>query len=152
MTTNNSIIWCEDMATGVDVIDSQHQNLLQMVNDAYKGLDEEFSEVVFQRITKELLSYAIYHFQTEEHLMKEYGYFEECPEDATQHVEEHRSFSAKVVSARDSVNSEVKEEMVQILEFLNSWIMNHTQNVDLKLGAFIRMKDKQGEYEGSRDC
>ncbi|MCG7948196.1 MAG: bacteriohemerythrin [Candidatus Thiodiazotropha taylori] len=149
MTKKSSIRWCQEMATGVDVIDSQHQNLLQMVNDAYQELDKEVSEIVFQRVTKELLSYAIYHFQTEEHLMKEYGYFEECPEEAALHVDEHRSFSAKVVAARDSVNSEVKEEMEQILEFLNNWILNHTQNVDLKLGGFISLKEKQRGTEAN---
>ncbi|MEW8624784.1 MAG: bacteriohemerythrin [Candidatus Thiodiazotropha sp.] len=148
MTEKSSIRWSKAMSTGVDVIDSQHQNLLQMVNEAYQGLDKEISEIAFQRITKELLSYAIYHFQTEEHLMKEYGYFDERPEEAAQHVSEHRSFSAKVVSARDGVNVEVKEEMEQILEFLNTWILNHTQNVDLKLGGFIQMKEKQSDYEG----
>ncbi|MBV2092223.1 MAG: bacteriohemerythrin [Candidatus Thiodiazotropha sp. (ex Ctena orbiculata)] len=147
MTKKSSIRWSHEMATGVDIIDSQHQSLLQMVNDAYHELDKDVSEIVFQRVTKELLGYAIYHFQTEEHLMKEYGYFEECPEEAALHVDEHRSFSAKVVSARGSVDSEVKEEMEQILEFLNSWILNHTQNVDLKLGEFIRLKERQGGTE-----
>ncbi|MCG7898403.1 MAG: bacteriohemerythrin [Candidatus Thiodiazotropha lotti] len=141
MVNKSSFIWSDEMATGVDVIDSQHKNLLQMVNEAYQGLDKDVSDIVFQRITKELLSYAIYHFQTEEHLMQEYGYFDECPEEAAQHVSEHRDFSAKVVTARDGVNSEVKEEMEEILTFLNAWILNHTQNVDIKLGNFIKNKE-----------
>ncbi|MEW8506608.1 MAG: bacteriohemerythrin [Candidatus Thiodiazotropha sp.] len=147
--TNNAytpFVWNKSMSTGVEVIDAQHQNLLNMVNDAYKSLTETSNKVTFQRITKELLSYAIYHFETEESLMKEYGYIKERPEEAGIHIKEHRDFSAKVVAARKTMTSGDQREIVPMLEFLQSWITSHTQNVDLKLGRFIQEKEAQGRY------
>ncbi|MCU7810187.1 MAG: bacteriohemerythrin [Candidatus Thiodiazotropha sp. (ex Notomyrtea botanica)] len=146
IATNNDFIpfvWSDRMSTGVEVIDIQHQNLLNMVNDAYNSLTETTSPVTFQRITKELLSYAIYHFQTEESLMKEYGYVEERPDEAELHIKEHRDFSAKVVAVRKTLNSGDHQEIIPILEFLKNWITTHTQDVDLKLGKFIQEKESR---------
>ena len=134
-------VWNEEMSTGVEVIDAQHRSLLHMVNDAYSTLSENTNSITLQRITKELLSYAIYHFQTEESLMKQYGYAEERPEEADAHIKEHRNFSAKVVSAREALRSGDQREIIQMLEFLKSWITNHTQAIDKKLGRFIQEKE-----------
>ncbi|MEW8027682.1 MAG: bacteriohemerythrin [Candidatus Thiodiazotropha sp.] len=136
-------VWCDWMSTGVEVIDAQHQNLLNMVNDAYNSLTETTSPVTFQRITKELLSYAIYHFQTEESLMKEYGYVGERSEEATQHIKEHRDFSAKIVAIRKTFSTGDRDQIIPILEFLQTWIANHTQKVDMKLGLFIQEKEAE---------
>lgn len=137
------IVWNDRMSTGVEVIDTQHQNLLDMVNDAYNSLTETTSQVTFQRITKELLSYAIYHFQTEESLMREYGYAKEWPDEAELHIKEHRDFSAKVVAVRKTLNSGDHQEIIPILEFLKNWITTHIQDVDLKLGKFIQEKESR---------
>ncbi|MCU7845267.1 MAG: bacteriohemerythrin [Candidatus Thiodiazotropha sp. (ex Monitilora ramsayi)] len=141
--TYTPFVWDDRMSTGVEVIDAQHQNLLNMVNDAYGSLSETTSKVTFQRITKELLSYAIYHFQTEESLMNEYGYNRERPDEAGIHIKEHRDFSAKVVAARKTMNSGAQQEIIPILEFLQSWIANHTQDIDMKLGRYIQEKEAE---------
>ncbi|MEW7986893.1 MAG: bacteriohemerythrin [Candidatus Thiodiazotropha sp.] len=136
-------VWSDWMSTGVEVIDTQHQNLLNMVNDAYNSITETTSPMTFQRITKELLSYAIYHFQTEESLMREYDYFGERSDDAAQHIKEHRDFSAKIVAVRKTFNSGDRDQIIPVLEFLQTWITNHTQKVDMKLGAFIQAKEAE---------
>ena len=86
-----------------------------------------------------MLSYALYHFDTEEDLMQEFGYQEDG--DAMQrHLEQHRAFSKQVVSARDSLRAGANISAQELLEFLNTWLVNHILNTDRKLGAFIVAK------------
>ncbi|MCU7917678.1 MAG: bacteriohemerythrin [Candidatus Thiodiazotropha sp. (ex Epidulcina cf. delphinae)] len=131
------IAWDDRLLTGVEVIDLQHKNLLNMVNDAYVSLSDTSSPEALQRITKELLSYAIYHFQTEESLMREYRYDEERTEDAEAHRREHRMFSDKVVSVRGDMMDSDKEQIFELLDFLKRWITSHISQTDKKLGNFL---------------
>ncbi|MEL0585875.1 MAG: bacteriohemerythrin [Candidatus Thiodiazotropha sp. (ex. Lucinoma kazani)] len=134
------ILWSDDFAIGIEVIDMQHKNLLNMVSEAYASLSESSTPMTLQRITKELLSYAIYHFETEESLMQEYHYDVEHPNDADAHKQEHRQFSAKVVAARKEMKQGDIQQVEAILDFLQTWIASHTQETDRRLGRFLSQK------------
>ena len=132
--------WDETFATGVDEIDEQHMILVHTLNEASKTLGKDSSIETLKSITQNLLSYALYHFETEEELMQEYGYSVETEADAEDHLNQHRSFSRKVVSVRDGINSGVPIEAGELLEFLNQWLVNHILKTDQKLGKFILSK------------
>jgi len=69
--------------------------------------------------------------------MQEYGYQEGSPQEAAMHLEQHRSFSAKVVEVRDSIKAGNPIAPSDLLAFLNSWLINHILNTDKRLGAFL---------------
>lgn len=137
MYTTQPLTWDDSFATGVPEIDEQHMILVHTLNEAAENLSEESSPETIERITHDLLSYALYHFETEEDLMKQYGYEESSPDDSQTHLKQHRSFSAKVVSIREGLKSSTPIAPGDLLEFLNSWLVNHILNTDKKLGSFI---------------
>jgi hemerythrin len=137
MYTTQPLTWDDSFATGVPEIDEQHMILVHTLNEAAENLSEESSPETIERITHDLLSYALYHFETEEDLMKQYGYEESSPDDSQTHQKQHRSFSAKVVSIREGLKSSTPIAPGDLLEFLNSWLVNHILNTDKKLGSFI---------------
>lgn len=138
MTTATSpLVWDDSFATGVSEIDEQHMILVHTLNEASEKLAADSSLEALQEITQNLLSYALYHFETEEELMQEYGYREGSAEDAKAHLSQHRAFSAKVVSVRDGLQSGTPIAPSDLLGFLNEWLVNHILNTDKKLGAFI---------------
>lgn len=128
------IVWNASLVTGVPVIDEQHQILVNMLNDANVRLGAGAGRDAVEGIVRELISYALYHFDTEEELMVEEGYGDE---DRDRHFAEHRSFSARV--------SEVQQQLAQgrvisrddLLGFLNAWLVNHIQKTDQQLGHFL---------------
>jgi hemerythrin-like metal-binding protein len=133
------LVWNDSFATGVAEIDDQHMILVHTLNEAAGKLAESPSHELIEQITQDLLSYALYHFDTEEDLMQEFGYQEDG--DAMQrHLEQHRAFSKQVVSARDSLRAGANISAQELLEFLNTWLVNHILNTDRKLGAFIVAK------------
>lgn len=134
------IKWKSDYETGVEEIDEQHQILVNTLNEADKLLSKEASLENLENITKDLLSYALYHFETEEELMLEYGYNKEKPTEYDSHMKQHRDFSSKVVKVRDSLKAGNLIEHDELISFLVNWLINHINKTDKKLGAFLEGK------------
>ena len=59
----------------------------------------------YEAITHELLSYALYHFETEEALMQEYGYAQDEPPTPTGTRPNTRSFTQQVLTVREQLKA-----------------------------------------------
>jgi hemerythrin-like metal-binding protein len=134
------LVWNDRFATGVQEIDEQHMILVHTLNEASVTLAENASIEQLELITRDLLGYALYHFETEELLMRQYGYDEGAAPDAALHLEQHRAFSSKVVAVRDGLKTGTPIAPADLLGFLNQWLVNHILNTDKRLGAFIVAK------------
>lgn len=137
MQSSLPIEWSDAMLTGVAEIDRQHRVLVDTLIDARPRLTGDAAEPLFERITRDLLAYAIYHFATEEQLMREYGYADAAPEEAGQHLAAHRRFSEQVVSLREAARRGEKGSRDALLAFLQSWLLDHIMTIDKRLGQFI---------------
>ena len=142
MEDMKKIVWSSEYETGVEDIDEQHQILVNTINEAGLKLREDASIESLEAITRDLLSYALYHFEEEEEMMQEYDYRSHNPKEYEDHMKQHRDFSAKVVAIRESIkegNPICKDELI---DFLTNWLLNHINKTDKKLGAFICQKDR----------
>jgi len=137
MADYDLIVWNDKLVIGIDKIDEQHQILVNLFNEANIKLTTNNNAKFLEEITRNLLSYALYHFETEEVLMQQYDYIEESVEEADAHIREHRSFSAKVVAVRNEIKTGVLISREDLLSFLNSWLINHILNTDKALAAFL---------------
>ena len=137
MIGHNLIIWNDDLITGVAKIDEQHRILVNSINDANTRLTTNSSAEILDQISRDLLSYALYHFETEEELMQEFNYTGASAEDSDNHLRQHREFSSKVVSVREAIKAGNLISREDLLTFLNGWLINHILKTDKRLGAFI---------------
>jgi len=138
--SSGEIKWKRDYETGVDEIDEQHHILVNTLNDANKLLTQDYSLENLQHITKDLLSYALYHFETEEEMMLEYDYKGLHPKDYVWHMQQHREFSAKVVDVRNALKAGKLIEQEELISFLLNWLIDHINKTDKKLGSFLATK------------
>lgn len=137
MADYDLIVWNDTLVTGISEIDEQHQILVNLFNEANTKLSANNNAEFLEHITRDMLSYALYHFETEEELMQKYGYSEAKIEDADTHIQQHRSFSAKVVAVRNDIKAGIMISREDLLAFLNSWLINHILNTDKLLAAFL---------------
>lgn len=137
MSDSDPIRWSDDMLTGVAEIDRQHRILVGTLNEAKAKLTNEADDPVFEQVTRDLLAYAIYHFNTEEQLMKEYGYAAASLEEAGSHLAAHRNFSEQVVALRNNAREGKQGAREALLDFLTNWLTNHIMTTDKLLGQFI---------------
>ena len=137
MISHEPIIWNDTFLTGINRIDDQHKVLVNTLNEANTRLANGVTRDLLEQITRDLLSYAIYHFETEEGLMREYDY--EAGSDAaeTRHREEHRSFSQQVVKLREGLRDGRLVTREELLSFLNQWLVNHILHTDKQFGEFL---------------
>jgi len=138
--STQDIKWSKDYEVGIEEIDDQHHILVNTLNEANELLTKDYSLENLQNITKDLLSYALYHFETEEELMQEYNYEEQRPNEYNSHMKQHRDFSSKVVAVRDSLRAGNLIEQEELISFLLNWLVNHINNTDKKLGAYLKEK------------
>ncbi len=123
--------------TGVPEIDEQHRILVHTLNEASEKLCGESAPEVLEAITQDLLGYALYHFETEELLMRDTGYEATDDADARRHLAEHRDFSTQVLAVRDRLKAGIPIPPHELLVFLNNWLVNHIMHTDMRLAAFI---------------
>ncbi len=142
------IEWTEEMATGVSTIDKQHQFLVDTLQDANEELLHGNDNDSLDQIAKDLLSYALTHFETEERLMQRYGYEEARPEEARHHIAQHRDFSHQVVAVCDQLREGRAVSRAEVLKFLNHWLRDHVLGVDQLLGEFLRGAMEEAEKTG----
>lgn len=125
------------MATGIPAIDKQHHYLVDTLRLANKELLRGHADTLLSDIVKELLGYAIMHFETEEGLMQSSGYTTAHPENASAHIAQHRSFSRHVVEISDQLHEGQQVSCIEVLTFLNEWLRNHVLGTDRALSAFV---------------
>ncbi|MBF0469855.1 MAG: hemerythrin family protein [Gammaproteobacteria bacterium] len=137
MSSSERIEWGKEYETGIDDIDEQHMILVHTLNDIADKINYYNSVEMLEEVTQDLLSYALYHFETEETLMLGHGYHEKVPEEGETHLEQHRAFSKKVVDVREQLKQGTSIPAQDIIDFLNQWLNNHILKTDKKLGKFL---------------
>ena len=129
--------WKSEFEVGVSVIDGQHKKLVELAGslyDAVTGSSEAYARDL-AKILKGLGDYTVYHFSTEEKLMKRYGY-----PGAETHKLAHRNFIAEL-------NNQVKklarcsiDDGIQFYEFVGLWLLTHIAKSDKLLAEYLLKK------------
>ncbi len=138
MISHEPIIWNDSYLTGIERIDEQHKVLVNTFNEANARLSRGVTREILETITRDLLSYALYHFETEEALMQQYDYAGQSAEHEARHRQEHRSFSQQVVTLRNGLRDGRLISREELLSFLNNWLINHILHTDQHLGEFLK--------------
>ena len=131
------IAWTPDLATGVELIDEQHKQLIERMNELDRAV--RFSRGV-PKIIKTLdflIEYTDFHFGTEERNMVELDY----PQ-----LEYHRGQHAEFVKTLKDLEMDFEEEGAtealaeSINTFMFNWLVNHIKTVDVRFGEFLAQK------------
>ena len=150
MQTKPVLAFDDAFITGVDEIDDQHRNLINLTNEAAQVFAAGPPANQVHQLVQELLSYAIYHFRTEETLMQQYGYREASNEAAESHIQQHRDFAAKVVSVQEALQRRQFVDPDALVAYLAEWITRHILGTDQDLAAFIlERRAEQGDRPGA---
>jgi len=136
-------IWDDSYNTGVEIIDTQHKKLVDILNKLDESLAERSGYQVLIGLLQELLAYTEYHFNSEEEFMCSHGYDEA---EYSKHLLAHKEFV-------DQIEKEVKECLVnpekvssELLDFLVEWLINHILLSDkLMVDELIRNSEDKTE-------
>ena len=131
------IEWTQDLAVGVEIIDSQHRELFAHINSLLKALDAKMAKEEIITLFTFLDSYINDHFGIEQRYMGEYSHLGYA--DAEHHKSEHKAFVRDFHEFRQDLQT--AEPSAQFIAEFSKWITNwyimHIQRVDKGLGAFL---------------
>jgi hemerythrin-like metal-binding protein len=125
------IIWDgAQMTTGVDSIDSQHQELIRRINELHSACLAGTAREELLKLLGFLGEYAQSHFRHEEGVMQEHR----CPahgQNKAAHTQFLRDYGSLVeIVKRDGATTTA---VIQVKELLGNWLKNHICGTDTKL-------------------
>ena len=120
----------EKYKTGILQIDTEHEKLFEIGENAYQLLKDPYKIDKYDKIVEvieELRKYTVYHFKDEEKYMESINY----KRLFTQKID-HASFIKKLENVNlNTVDQNQDEAIMEILTFLNNWLINHILEKDL---------------------
>ena len=135
----DAFVWDERYMTGESIVDSEHQQLVSIINRVVEQVSNETPESEISEILSQLVNYAVVHFQHEEELMAEMG----CDSRfIAAHTAIHREFASQVVKMREFSGAGSGTE--DLLRFLTNWLAHHILGIDQAMARQIR-KIRAGE-------
>jgi len=133
------IQWNAGFEVGYGTIDSQHRQLVDILNVVMDGLKKPTGDIATQTALKRLIDYTKSHFSTEDNLMVEHKY-----PDIAAHRKQHSDLIAKV----DALHADVKagKQLVgpKTVMFLQNWLVDHILKTDKRLATFLVAKSQGG--------
>lgn len=131
----------EEFFTGIEFIDQEHAKLFEIANRLYEISHDDFIPDKYDYIVeviKELTEYTKYHFDHEEEFMKSVN---------------HKKMFSQIVSHNDfidyleaidleSADLAQEETIMNLLNFLYDWLVNHICKSDMQIADELRSEGK----------
>lgn len=124
--------WSSNLDIGVASMNSEHQQLLAIMNRLYDLNQAKASKSELQSTLKELAEYTVKHFGDEEAYFDSIGY-----PDAEKHKYIHKDLLAKFGTHKDNFEKTGSLDQA-FFNFLKMWLSAHIQGIDSKYGAFAK--------------
>ncbi|HEY0722214.1 MAG TPA: bacteriohemerythrin [Gammaproteobacteria bacterium] len=127
------IIWTDNLNTGIDVIDSQHRQLIDYINQLH-DIRLSHDKKVVATVIEAMVDYTISHFGFEEALMEDAGY-----EFFRPHKRVHELFIKRIEALQRRFNNgeDILEELHSLL---TRWLFNHIKNDDASYISSVKPK------------
>ncbi len=138
------ITWNEEkMGLGIKLIDDQHKELLNIINELSTSINENTQHRDILKIIERLIIYADYHFYTEEELFDKFNY-----EDTYNHKKEHSIFVEEFIEIKNKISRDKSykdktaiELSEHVLKYIIDWFTNHVVGSDKK---FVKLFKDNG--------
>lgn len=128
--------WSSNLDVGVHSMNSEHQQLLSIMNKLYDRHQAKASVSELKTLMNDLASYTVKHFQDEEAYLDSIAF-----PDADKHKFIHKDLLAKFGTHK--ANFEASGVLDQsFFLFLKMWLSAHIQGIDSKYGAFAKTHGK----------
>lgn len=135
--------WNPDFSVGIDFMDTDHQKLMELLNELHELVEPGEVQAVAVDKLDELIDFAEQHFRLEERLMEESDY-----DEFEQHRQSHEVLLQDVAALRQYLTTGEKAAGPKIMDFLKDWLIRHIVESDKNLGGFLERR--LGRDKGSK--
>ncbi len=126
-----SIEWQQRFATGIDCIDSQHKQLIELINRLEMAVEQHQRDGV-EELLVDIDAYVASHFSHEEQLLEQSGF-----KFIESHIRGHRRFVERLDNLRRRFESGAYVSR-ELLSFLQRWLISHIAHEDQQYVADVK--------------
>lgn len=135
------VIWGDELSIGNVDIDNDHKKLLEVYNDLVDLIELNGNREEFAKILSKMTDYSLGHFKREETYMQKFAY----PKLA-EHKNFHNDFKYKVARYNVDLLSINPPEPIEIIKFLEKWLVNHIMNKDPDYENYKKKHQSDAKY------
>lgn len=129
------IVWDRRLEVGLPKIDEQHRSLVDAFNALHQAMKQGRGKEEVGKTLAFLANYTVDHFAMEEGLMRQHAY-----PGMAKHQALHQDLVAKVGDLVKKVQAGQAMVTLQVMDFLEGWLVEHIQGEDCQLAAHLRGK------------
>lgn len=127
--------WSDSLASGNELIDSQHKQLFDHMNTFFNSINREFGHEITVRTLNFLVKYVSFHFSSEEELMRsmDYPLFKE-------HLAAHRKIVDELMRCYKKLIADGHSDYIlqELRILLQEWFVDHIMVHDMALAKFVK--------------
>ena len=123
--------WYDELDTGIEVIDKQHQRIVEYINQLDDIVDHP-DKTKLAGVLNELVDYTLSHFTFEESLMEEANY---------PFIKAHKRVHLLFIQRINQYLKRFKageDITVELLNTLKAWLINHIKSDDNDYAEIVR--------------
>jgi hemerythrin len=122
--------WSDELSVGVDMMDKQHQNLIDKINILIEDINNDSPDIL--KDFSALGGFVVEHFNDEEKYMESI----EFP-NLEIHKNIHKQLLEKVGEFGQMIESGNLDKG-QLVNFLKMWLKSHIMGIDMKYGEHAK--------------
>lgn len=125
--------WKDSYSIGNEEIDFQHKELINMTDKLQKSLTKDSEDSNIVEALKFIVKYTRHHFESEERYMERIGY---------PGLESQKQLHQGIVKNVSDIFLQLKRghkiDLVELVNFLVDWVIDHVISEDGKIGEYFR--------------
>ena len=136
MMKKNLIDWRDEFKIGIEEIDFEHQELIDLINQCFNEALQKDSSMSVMYFLGEIFAKTTAHFESEERMMKELKY-----DQYQDHKDDHERLLDDVRDIMDEFRETTILNQKEFGDRLNHWFAEHFKTRDARLHKFLHQKD-----------
>lgn len=130
-----AFVWDDHFVTGLDEVDRQHKELVDLINRLGNQLAEvDWDQGAIHEVIEDLTRYTSFHFREEELMMITAGLYQE---HLGPHIASHYHFLEEVSAMRANISVDNPTAGRHLLDFLSQWLAYHILGTDQNMSRQV---------------
>ncbi len=122
------IVWKDSYSVGVDAVDHEHREMIELINDVHESLLAGAGEPDVTAFLGEIFRAISAHFALEERFMREHRY-----DRLGEHKEAHEQLLEEIRDIMDGYDADPEGATSQLSQSLDVWFTEHFKTHDARL-------------------
>jgi len=141
VTNEELVTWSDKYATGIELIDTQHKELVKLTNELYLACltGREAIQSAFKESLSRMVEYVRFHFTAELELLARINY-----PDYAHHKKQHDELVQKILDASKNFAGGSKFVANKFVRTLRDWVFGHIAIFDKEYAAYVADQKAKG--------